>query len=77
MPYFILGGDDPPTDDELLELKQRLIDAGIEVSVSGCGCCGSPHVLWRNDDGTIVHVECADLDTFAEVTGYEKMGMGT
>lgn len=32
------------TDEQLKEVKRMLKEKGIRISISGCGCCGSPTV---------------------------------
>lgn len=43
------------TDDrKMRELTDVLDELGIEISVSGCGCCDSPVFIFKKDGKVIV-----------------------
>jgi hypothetical protein len=49
-------------NDELLQAKKDLVskilkDSGIELAVSGCGCCGSPDFTFKFNGQTIFQNE--------------------
>ena len=46
--------------EALDEIKKILAAAGIRMSVFGCGCCESPHVVFEKDGKVIV-----DADNFS------------
>lgn len=64
------------TSEELLEAKKALVnkickDFGIDLSVSGCGCCGSPNFKFKFNGKEIFDESDADSLCFS-TDGYKE-----
>lgn len=52
----------PYTDAVGEELRKR----GIQISVNGCGCCGSPWVQVKIDGVLVVEEDCVEINTLGD-----------
>ena len=52
----------PYTDAVGEELRKR----GIQISVNGCKCCGSPWVQVKIDGVLVVEDECVEINTLED-----------
>jgi Fe-S oxidoreductase len=55
----------PEKDDMIKKIEDALRDAGIEIVIAGCGCCGSP---WIEGDKEEITFDDVRIDSTQKET---------
>lgn len=60
--------------EQIEKMKKILKENGIEMQVSGCGCCGSPWVTFKYKGEEIIDDERdCEFDTEETITKHEDL----
>lgn len=53
-------------DEKIEAVAHILKSSGIRMEISGCGCCGSPHVKFEYHGNIVLQEDYVFLDMFEE-----------